>query len=237
MKATTQRLTVSAVMLALATILAVVCAFIPFLNLPFGGGFTIASMLPVVLVAYLYGTKWGLFTAFTYAIIQIIMDLMTGADSVVKGLFTPTSDSFQGIAIGFAIILIDYFIAYTVLGLGGLFRRRIKNQTLGLCLGVVVALSLRYVAHIVSGAIFYGEWAEWFFSQEGFYAIGSSLLNTFSGKGLALVYSIFYNGLYMIPEIIITTIVAVPVSRIPLLRELQWNPQTNQSKDKPQDNA
>ena len=41
----TQRLVVSAMMLAIATVLALVCAYIPFLNFPFGGGFTIASML------------------------------------------------------------------------------------------------------------------------------------------------------------------------------------------------
>ena len=35
----TKRLTTSAVMLALAMVLAMVCALIPFLNLPFGGGF------------------------------------------------------------------------------------------------------------------------------------------------------------------------------------------------------
>ena len=38
-----RKLTVSAMMLALATVLAIVCAYIPFLNLPFGGGFTVAS--------------------------------------------------------------------------------------------------------------------------------------------------------------------------------------------------
>ena len=37
-----RRLTVSGMMLALATVLAIVCAYIPFLNLPFGGGFTVA---------------------------------------------------------------------------------------------------------------------------------------------------------------------------------------------------
>ena len=47
----TQRLTTSAVMLALSAALAVVCALIPFLNLPFGGSFTIGSMLPIVLVS------------------------------------------------------------------------------------------------------------------------------------------------------------------------------------------
>lgn len=221
MKHTTQRLTVSAVMLALATILAIVCAFIPFLNLPFGGGFTIASMLPVVLIAYMFGTKWGLFAAFTYSVIQIIMDLVTGSGSTVRALFTPGSDSFQGLGIAFAILLLDYLVAYTVLGFGGIFRNKIKNRTLALCLGVVVALTLRYVAHIVSGAIFYGQWAEWFFGQENFYAIGGAILRHFSGGGLALIYSIFYNGLYMIPEIIITAIVAVPVSRIPMVEQLK----------------
>ena len=58
-----RRLTVSGMMLALSTVLAIICAYIPFLNLPFGGGFTVASMLPIVIVAYMYGTKWGLFTA------------------------------------------------------------------------------------------------------------------------------------------------------------------------------
>ena len=74
----TQRLTVSAIMLASATVLAAICALIPFLHLPFGGGFTVASMLPVVLIAYMYGTKWGLFSAFTYSVIQIVLDLMAG---------------------------------------------------------------------------------------------------------------------------------------------------------------
>jgi thiamine transporter len=81
-------------------------------------------------------------------------------------------------------------------------------------LGVVVALSLRYVCHIISGYIFYGAWAEWFFSQEGFYAIGEKILGTFSGKGLALLYSVFYNGLYMIPEIILTAICSSMVGAI-----------------------
>lgn len=221
MKTNTQRLTVTAAMLALATALAVACAYIPFLNLPFGGGFTIASMLPIVLISYLYGVRWGLFSSFAYALIQIIMDLVTGSGSTIIALFTPQSDSYMGLATAIAILAIDYLIAYTVLGLGGMFRRRIRNATGAICLGVVVALALRYLAHIVSGAIFYGAYAEWFFTQEGFYAIGSAIMGRFSGAGLALIYSVFYNGLYMIPEIIITAIVAIPVSRIPMLSRLK----------------
>ena len=213
----TQRLTVSAVMLALSTVLAVVCEFIPFLNLPFGGGFTVASMLPIVLVSYMYGVRWGLFSSFAYSCIQVLISLIMG--KTVLALFTPSSDDYMGIGIAIAVVLIDYVLAYTVLGLGGVFRNKIKNKVVAIVLGVIVALSLRYVCHIISGYIFYGAWAEWFFSQEGFYAIGGKILETFSGKGLALLYSVFYNGLYMIPEIVITSIVATGVANISQIKK------------------
>ena len=216
----TQRLTVSAIMIALSAVLAITCALIPFLNLPFGGGFTIASMLPIVLISYMYGLKWGFFVSATYSILQVLMDLALGTSaSVVMALFMPTSDGYMGAFAGASILIIDYLIAYTVLGIGGIFRNKIENKTLALCLGAILALTLRYVAHILSGAIFYGAWAEWFFSQEGFYAFGAKILETFSGGALALLYSIVYNGLYMIPEIIITAVAAVVVSRIPLIKK------------------
>ena len=213
----TQRLTTSAVLLALAMVLAMVCALIPFLNLPFGGGFTVASMLPIVIISYMYGMKWGFFSAGIYSVIQIVMDLYLGKGSTLIALFMPNSDDYMGIGAAIAILIIDYFVAYTLLGFGGAFRK-MKNKTLALTLGVVLALSLRYLAHIVSGYIFYGAWAEWFFTQENFYAIGGWILDTFSGEGLAIVYSIFYNGLYMIPEIVITSVAAVVVSKLPVIK-------------------
>ena len=216
-----ERLTTSAVMLALATALAMVCGIIPFLNLPFGGGYTIASMLPIVVVSYMYGIKWGFFTASVYSVIQIVMDLYLGKGSTIMALFTPNSDDFMGYGVAVAILVIDYLIAYTLLGIGGIFRSRIKNKTLALVLGTVLALSLRYVAHIISGYIFYGAWADWFFTQDNFYAIGDWILNVFSGKSLSLVYSVFYNGLYMIPEIVITSVVAVGISKIPNIKKTE----------------
>ena len=217
-KFNTQRLTTSAVMLALAAILAMVCALIPFLNLPFGGGFTVASMLPIVIISYMYGVKWGLFTSAVYSVIQIVMDLYLGKGSTIMALFMPNGEDFMGYGAAVAILIIDYLVAYSVLGFGGIFRNKIKNKALALALGAVFALSLRYVAHIISGFIFYGAWAEWFFSQENFYSIGGWILDSFSGKGLALVYSVFYNGLYMIPEIIITAVAAVGISKIPVIK-------------------
>ena len=215
----TTRLTTSAMMLAMATVLALVCAYIPFLNLPFGGGFTVASMLPIVLISYMYGMKWGFFVSFTYSCIQIVMDLVLGKGSTIIALFTPSSDDYMGLWVAVAVLLIDYLFAYTTLGLGGVFRNKVKNKTLAIVLGVVIALGARYVCHIVSGYIFYGAWAEWFFTQEGFYKIGGWVLDSFSGKMLSLVYSIFYNGLFMIPEIIITAVVAAPVSAVKYIKK------------------
>ena len=140
----TKRLTVSAVMLALSTVLAAVCALIPFLQLPMGGGITIASMLPIVIVSYMYGVKWGLFTAFTYSVIQVVMDLMLGVSgSVIMALFMPENDSYMGIFAGICILLLDYLVAYTVVGLGGIFRDRFESKAKALCLGSVVAVGLR----------------------------------------------------------------------------------------------
>jgi thiamine transporter len=216
----TRRLTVSAMMIAIATVLAVICGLIPFLNLPFGGGFTIASMLPIVIVSYMYGIRWGLFSSGVYAVIQILMDLMLGVGgSTVMALFLPNSDDFMGYGAAIWILLLDYLIAYTVLGFGGVFRNRVKNKTAALVLGAVVALSLRYLVHIVSGYIFYGAWAEWFFSQEGF-GLGGMILQHVSGNALALLYSVVYNGLYMLPEIVITAIAAAAVSAIPQIRKV-----------------
>ncbi len=206
-----RRLTESAMMLALATVIAFVCSLIPFLNFPFGGGITIASMLPVVLISYLYGVRWGLFSGFVYAIIQMLL-----GHSTITALFTPNED-YMGLTAALLICLIDYILAYTALGLGGLFRGKMSCSK-ALVLGSIVALAVRYVCHIVSGAIFYGAWADWFFHLEGIYeTIGKTVLATFEGNSLSLLYSIVYNGCYMLPELIITPVVAVLISRIPMI--------------------
>jgi thiamine transporter len=207
----TQALTVGAIMIAFSVSISAICAAIPFLNLPFGGGFTIASMLPIILVAYMYGTKWGILTAFAYSIMQMLLGFNT-----ISAFFLP-GDSQMLWWRAILVILIDYILAYTVLGFGGIFRNRF-GKTKALVLGSVFAIFLRYVAHIVSGAIFFGAWAEWFFTQEGFPEWGQKILEAFSGDALATVYSIIYNGTYMIPEIIITAIVACFIVRIPQIK-------------------
>ena len=207
---TNQILVECALMIAIATVLNVVCSWIPFLNLPFGGGFTICSMLPIVLIAYRNGTKWGLLSGFAYALIQMLLGFKT-----VAAFFMP-GDEQMVLWKALLVCFIDYIVAYTVLGFGGIFRKSIKNPAVSISVGSIVAISLRYLAHVVSGYLFFGTWAEWFFTQDGFPAFGAKIVEFFgNGQGLALFYSFFYNGLYMIPEIVITAVVALLIGNIP----------------------
>lgn len=204
MRNTTKRIAESAMLLAVAIVLEVVSKmFIP--ELPFGGQITLVSMLPVVLISYRHGVKWGFVSAFAYALIEIALGAKTVAAAFQPGYFG------DAVMIGKAILmcLLDYVLAYTALGLGGIFRNRIKNPALSLMSGSIVALAARYAMHIASGYILFGAWAEWFFTQDGFPAWGQTLVQTLSPKALALVYSVVYNGVYMVPEIVLTAVVSL----------------------------
>ena len=206
----TKRLTESAMLLAVAIVLEL-CSkmFIP--ELPFGGQVTLVSMLPVVLISYRHGVKWGLVSGAAYAMIEMAIGAKTVTAAFQPGYFG------DGVMLLNALIMcaLDYLIAFTVLGLGGIFRDRIENRGKALCCGAIVALSCRYVAHILSGYILFAGWAEWFFTQDGFPAWGASLVASLSPAALGMLYSIVYNGMYMIPELILTAVAAVLIARNP----------------------
>lgn len=203
---TTERLVVTAVFIALASVLSI---FQPF-HLPQGGGITIMSMLPMILISYRYGVLWGLASSFCYSLIQMLLGFNT-----VSAFFLP-GDDHQIWWKAILIILLDYILAYSAMCLGGLFRNK-STASISLCLGAIIALSVRYLLHIISGAIFFGSWAEWWFTDVMAGDFGASVLTEYSGFSLSLFYSVLYNGLYMIPEIILTAIGAFFVGKIPYI--------------------
>ena len=206
----TKRLTESAMLLSVAIVLEL-CSkmFIP--ELPFGGQITLVSMLPVVLISYRHGVKWGLVSGIAYAMIEMAIGAKTVTAAFQPGYFG------DGVMLLNALVMcvLDYLIAFTVVGLGGLFRDRIENRGKALICGSLVALGARYVTHTLSGYILFSGWAEWFFTQEGFPAWGASLVSSLNPGLLGLVYSIVYNGMYMVPEMILTAIAAGLISRVP----------------------
>lgn len=210
MKTKTRMLTESALLIAMAIVLELVAkAFIP--EMPFGGQVTLVSMLPIVLISYRHGVKWGLLSGVVYAALEMVIGAKT-----VAAAFQP--DYFgSGVLIVNALLmcLLDYVLAFTILGIGGCFRNKIQNPGLSLCLGSIVALGCRYLCHILSGYILFGSYAEWFFTQEGFPAWGANLVASLNPQLLALAYSVVYNGMYMIPEIVFTAVAALLLSKVP----------------------
>lgn len=159
----------SAIMLALATAL----SMITFFKLPAGGSVTPFSMLPILIIAYRYGTKWGLGVGVIYGLIQMVLGLSA---------LSYATNAWAAVC----IILFDYVVAFGVLGFGGLFRKA-KNQAIGFSSGVIVACVLRFLCHFLTGITVWADYAD--------------------GVWPVVIYSLTYNGSYMLPELIITTAV------------------------------
>lgn len=172
----TRMLTEAAIMLAFATTLSIV----KILELPYGGSVTVACMLPIIIIAYRHGVKFGLITAFVFGVIQQIIELKT----------LSYVTTWQSVV---AVIALDYIIAFTVIGLGGVFRK-MSSQANGLMLGTLLVCALRFICHVISGAT---VWA------------GLSI-----PTNAALIYSIGYNATYMVPETIVTASAAYYIGSI-----------------------
>ena len=179
-----KRLALCAIMIALATVLSI----FPKIEAPFGGSITVGSMVPIMLVSFVYGPKWGIPVAVGYSIIQ----LMLGTSSVAKEGFTPL--------VFICCLLIDYILAYSVLCACGFFTIK-KTTIVRVILGTLTAGMLRYLCHFISGILFWGIYA-----PEGW--------NVF-------LYSIVYNGSYMIPDTIICIVIMIALYKlIPKFKEM-----------------
>ena len=188
----TRRLVESAVMIAIGTVLSMFPFSAPW---AFGGGVTICSMLPLVIIAHRYGTKWGLFTAFVYSVLQLIL-----------GVSNVQFAAGYGFVLAVGVLLLDYILAFTVIGLSACFNGVIKNHLASIVVGIVFTFALRFVCHFLSGWIIWG-------------------VITPNEMGLvAPLYSLIYNGGYMLPETIITAVVAAltykPLERYWLAEDL-----------------
>ncbi|MGE5495661.1 MAG: energy-coupled thiamine transporter ThiT [Burkholderiales bacterium] len=124
---TIRELSAAAMCLALGFLL----SFIKLWQMPQGGSVTLASMLPVMLFAYIYGTPKGLLVGFAYALLQCLQDFWV---------------------VHWAQFFLDYIFAFTILGLAGLFKKSILP-------GMILACVLRYASHVISGVIFFASYA------------------------------------------------------------------------------
>ena len=175
-----------AIMLALAVAL----SYVKIVQLPFDGSITLLSMLPLCLISIKHGVVWGLGTAFCYSWFQILQG------GVFAWGLTPV------MLIG--SLLLDYIVAFTILGLAGIFR---KKGTVGIVGGVAMVCVLRFVVHFLAGVILWANFEE-------FVAFGQEWV------GRPVLYSLCYNGIYMLPETVLTVLAAVILFRLPQVKRI-----------------
>lgn len=117
----TKKLAACAVMVALGAVL----SLIKVLQMPFGGSITLLSMLPCAMISIMYGLKWGFAASFVESVIQLAFGITM--DGILGWGMTPSA------LIG--TILLDYIVAYTVIGIAGIFR---KKGYVGICCGTAL---------------------------------------------------------------------------------------------------
>ena len=198
------KLTVSAIMVALSTVL----SFIKFSELPYGGSVTLFSFVPILFVGYAYGAKWGLSAGLVHGILQMIFG--------ISGATAGAGFKWWQVVL---CALLDYLVAFSVLGLSGVFKKSIKNPQASFALGALFACVLKYVSHVLSGYILFRGYAEWFFGQDSIKAFGSKILSTYSGNVLGIIYSLFYNATFSVPETILSIVMVVVLISIKPIRK------------------
>ena len=174
-------ITEGALSLALAYCLELLCVWLNQITgigelLAYGGTITV-SMLPIVFYSYRRGALWGTGAGFIYCLLQMMLGLS----------YIPPANTWYAIVI---CILLDYVIAFSVVGLADLFAKPFKShRLLGYCFGAVAVCLIRFVSSFLSGVVLWGSYA-----PEG--------MNVWC-------YSLIYNGSYMLPNAILTGIFAV----------------------------
>ena len=162
--------------------LSFVLSQIKLFEMPQGGAVTPASMLPIIFFALSFGLKKGICASFCLSLLQLI----------------------GGTLVSFPQVMMDYIVAFTAVGLAGIFaasyKKRIEtaNPIKRLKLiafwrigaGVILAFAVRFISHVLAGVWFWSEYAE----------------------GNVWTYSIVYNGTLILVEAAITAVLLIGIS-------------------------
>lgn len=117
-------------------------SYVRIIHLPQGGSITFASLLPLMLFSYIYGSRKGVFVGCVYGILQAVQD---------PWIIHP------------AQFLLDYPIAFSFIGLSGIFsnvKALKKLPQIKFALGAIIASLGRYISHVLSGVFAFSAYAE-----------------------------------------------------------------------------
>ncbi|MFW5985167.1 MAG: energy-coupled thiamine transporter ThiT [Halanaerobiaceae bacterium] len=161
----------------MAIALAVVLDSLTIWKMPYGGSVTLA-MLPLFIIAFRWGALSGILAGVGAGFLQL---------------------AFGGTIIHPAQLVLDYPLPFGLVGLAGLFKYQVQSsknisQTIWIFGAMFVGTFFRFITHILSGVIFFAEYAP-------------------EGQNVWL-YSIIYNGSYLLPSFLLCIIVILPLRRI-----------------------
>lgn len=135
------------------------CTFIlskiQLIQYPQGGGINLLSSIPILMIGLLYGPVTGM----TCGLVAGLISLIGGAYIIHPAQF-----------------LLDYILPTMLLGVSGLFGCETKKK---IFLGCLIAVLLKQTAHILSGCVFFAEYA-W----DGWNPIAYSIVYNLSGTGV-----------------------------------------------------
>ena len=140
----------------------------PIYRLPQGGSVTAASMVPLLWFSLRRGLRSGLEACTVYGLVHMAL----------PGSYI----------VGPVQALLDYPVAFGILGLAGMFR---KQPLIGVCIGIFG----RFLSHFVSGVVFFAEYA----------------------PGDPVIYSAMYNGGYLFIELVVSLAIMYVVVKRGLL--------------------
>ncbi len=153
---------------ALAVTLAIILNMFVLFKMPQGGSVTLASMVPIFFIAFIYGPNIGVMTGLIFGILNLILG---------------------GYVVHPIQVLLDYPVPFMLLGLAGYFPKHMN-------LGMVIATIMRLLSHVISGFVFFAEYAP-------------------EGQN-PLLYSIIYNGSFLVVDMIIAIVVMnlLPINKL-----------------------
>ncbi len=165
MNPTSRQLTETALLIAVAVVIEFAFRILP--RQPQGGSIDI-TMLPLIILAYRQGFLRGLLGGMIFGVLNFLL---------------------SGLALHWGSFFLDYLLAFGALASAAWFFRMGRESAVYFGLGILAAGILRFALHVVSGVVFFGEYA-----PEG---------------TPVLEYSLTYNFTYMGPSIALTLVIGL----------------------------
>lgn len=115
-------------------------SFIKVSPVTYGGSITLASFVPILIYAYIYGVADGLLTGLIFGLLNFI-----------SGPYILTPMTF----------ILDYLLAFASIGVMGLAKKIPLKQPAQVTIGTVAVYIVRFLFHFVSGIIYFQNGAIW----------------------------------------------------------------------------